>query len=248
MNTAVGPQVGNNNSLMGKLYQANSTPGFSEMYWRRLRTLLDQFVQTNDTPYEQRYIERRLDEMIALMDPHDDPFDPTPKPPARNGTVLGTDDADLDYNKWGSWSHGNGGRLHAARGETMREHIQRVKDTFLPARRDYLYGQRSLPPAQIGNPILNFGVIEVAPSGGDKKQQYIQLVNPHDTAVDISGWKLTEAVDFTFPGGTVSRRAGPSTSWRTRTRFGRGPRVPAAGRACSWSVVGKANCHPKANR
>ena len=130
------------------------------MYWRRLRTLMDKFVQTNDTPYEDRYIERRLDELIALMDPHDDPFNDTARPPewptARYGTVAGTDDADLDYNKWGSWSHGRGGAAHSARGETMREHIQRVKDDFLPKRRDYLYGQRSLPPAQNRQPHARF--------------------------------------------------------------------------------------------
>ena len=70
--------------------------------------------------------------------------------------MLGTDDADLDYNKWGSWDQANGSRAYAARGETMREHIERVKTDHVAQRRDYLYGQRSVPDAQIGNPSIGF--------------------------------------------------------------------------------------------
>jgi hypothetical protein len=198
---------GSNNGVLNKLYAASSTPGFDEMYLRRLRTLMDQLLQPSDTPYEDRYLERRIDEFIVLLDPSDDPFDPTPGPPqwpdARHGVVLGTDDADLDYNTWGSWDHGNGRSLYAARGETMRENAQRTKDEWLNQRRDFLYGQSQLPEAQVGNPVLDFGVIEAEPASGNQAEEYIELANPHDTAVDISGWRLTEGVNFTFPAGTV---------------------------------------------
>jgi hypothetical protein len=198
---------GTNNTLLRKLFQVRETPGFNDMYLRRLRTLMDQLLQPSDTPYEDRYLERRIDEYIVLLDPNDDPFDPTPRPPewpdARFGVVLGTDDADLDYNTWGSWNHANGSRLHAARGETMREHAQRIKDEYLNQRRDFLYGLPQLPEAQVGNPILHFGVIEAEPVSGNSAEEYIELTNPHDTAVDISGWHLTEGVNFTFPAGTV---------------------------------------------
>jgi hypothetical protein len=198
---------GTNNALLRKLYRTADTPGFNEMYLRRLRTLMDELLQPSGTPYEDRYLERRIDEYIALIDPNDDPFDPTPQPPAwpdaRHGVVLGTDDADLDYNTWGSWDHANGARLHAARGETMREHAQRIKDEYLDQRRDFLYDLPELPESQVGNPVLDFGAIETAPSSGNPAEQYLELLNPHDTAVDISGWRLTEGVDFTFPPGTV---------------------------------------------
>ena len=198
---------GTNNAVLKKLYESRSTPGFEEMYLRRLRTLMDELLQPSDTPYEERYLERRMDEFVGLLDPHDDPFDPTPNPPAwpdaRHGTVLGTDDADLDYNAWGSWSHGNGNRLYAARGETMREHTQRIKDEHLDQRRDFLYGLPVLPEAQVGNPTLEFGVIESDPASGNQAEEYVELINSHNTAVDISGWRLTQAVDFTFPPGTV---------------------------------------------
>lgn len=198
---------GTNNALLKKLYDVIQTPGFNEMYLRRLRSLMDKFLQPSDTPYADRYLERRIDEYVDLMDPNDDPFDPTPTPPnwpdARNGVVLGTDDADLDYNTWGSWDHANGSRLHAARGETMRENVQRTKGEYLNQRRDFLYGLPELPAAQVDNPVLEFGVIETAPSGGDPAKEYLELVNPHNVAVDITGWQLTGSVDYTFPPGTV---------------------------------------------
>ena len=43
-------------------------------------------------------------------------------------------------------------------------------------------------------------------------QEYIELANPNNYEVDISGWKLAGAIDYTFRGGVV---AGAS---RTRTR------------------------------
>ena len=198
---------GTNNSLLRKLYSSRDTPGFNEMYLRRLRTLMDVFLQPSDTPYQDRYLENRIDDYLNLIDPNDDPFDPTPNPPqwpeARFGVVQGTDDADLDYNTWGSWHHANGSRLHGDRGETMREHTQRIKDDYLNQRRDFLYGLPQLPPQQIGNPALKFGLIEAEPTSGNSAEEFIELQNPHQMAVDISGWRFTAGVDFTFPAGTV---------------------------------------------
>jgi hypothetical protein len=38
---------------------------------------------------------------------------------------------------------------------------------------------------------------------GVAAEEFIELINPGDSAVDISGWKLGGGVAFTFPGGTV---------------------------------------------
>ena len=46
------------------------------MLMRRIRTLSDQFLNHPDTPYNERYFERRLDEQLALIDPPEiDPSD-----------------------------------------------------------------------------------------------------------------------------------------------------------------------------
>ena len=197
-----GLERGSNNGLIQAVFRLD---GVNEMYERRLRTLMDQFIQPLDTPYEDRYFERRLDEMVALIDPHDDPIEERENP-ARgepHAISLGVDDADLDFNAWGSWENGNGGRIHAARGETMREHIERVKSDYADPRREFLYSQRGIPDAQGGNPAIAFGEIEFDPASGNQSEEYLTLVNENADYVDISGWSLAGSINYTFQAGTV---------------------------------------------
>jgi hypothetical protein len=60
-----------------------------------------------------------------------------------------------------------------------------------------------IPHEQIGNPTIEFGRIEVSPESGNQDEEYIELVNPNNTAVDISGWRLTGGIQYTFAPGTV---------------------------------------------
>lgn len=52
-------------------------------------------------------------------------------------------------------------------------------------------------------PRIDFGTLDVSPSSGNQDQEFIQLVNPHALAVDISDWRLTGGIEHRFPGGTV---------------------------------------------
>jgi hypothetical protein len=85
-----------------------------------------------------------------------------------------------------------------------------------------------VPHAQVGNPAIQFGAIEVNPSSGNQDEEYIELVNPNATAVDISGWHLTGGVEHTFDVGTVilpgaSLYVSPKqTAFRARTTGPRG--------------------------
>ncbi len=79
----------------------------------------------------------------------------------------------------------------------------------LPIRKKQLYetyGPGGAPPlipaAQVARPPISFGA-----AGGISDQAYLQLVNPQTTAVDISGWKLGGAAQFTFRPGSGCRRA-----------------------------------------
>lgn len=63
-----------------------------------------------------------------------------------------------------------------------------------------------IPHAQTGNPSIRFGAFEHDPASGNQDQEYIELSNPHATAVDISGWRLTGGIEHTFPAGTVIPR------------------------------------------
>lgn len=58
-------------------------------------------------------------------------------------------------------------------------------------------------PATTGQPRIEFGTIEVSPVSGNQDEEFVQLLNPHGAAVDISEWRLTGGIEHTFPGGTV---------------------------------------------
>lgn len=60
-----------------------------------------------------------------------------------------------------------------------------------------------IPHAQATNPPIEFGAIEVNPASGNQDEEYIELVNPNATAVDLSQSRLEGGVAFTFAPGTV---------------------------------------------
>ena len=151
-----------------------SVPGFDEMFLRRLRTLMDERIKPPGTPVEELPLETRIAELYELLKP----------------------DADLD-NETHPATWGQGGF------QTFDESMKRLLDEFVTPRREFLYSQPEVPPAQIGNPQLDFGVIEFNPASGNQLEEYIQLVNNNDVAVDISGWQLGGDVEWTFDPGTV---------------------------------------------
>ncbi len=68
--------------------------------------------------------------------------------------------------------------------------------------RPELYGGESTA-GQPGQPVLQFGTIEFSPASGNQDEEYIEVLNPHNIAVDISDWEIDGGVDFTFQPGTV---------------------------------------------
>ena len=116
--------------LLAQLYSRRSTRA---MFYRRVRSLHDLYLQSADTPMEERYYERRLNELSALIDPED----------------LVPADAQRDFEKWGSWLHNaDGGSAPAVPYttnnpdvETMAEGVQRLRDEFLAPRRAFIYSQ-----------------------------------------------------------------------------------------------------------
>ena len=45
--------------------------------------------------------------------------------------------------------------------------------------------------------------IESDPSSGNQAQEYIQLSNPSGASIDLSGWQISGAINYTLPSGTV---------------------------------------------
>ena len=167
-----------------------------EMYLRRLRTVMDEFLRPPGTPYGGLFIENHIDEMAALM-------------------AL---DVDLDYRRWANpWSWG--GQEGYPRDQSFAYASSVLKNDYLAVRRTHLFvthnvdrvasykiaGSYSaaIPNAQPANPTIKFGAYDCNPTSGDQDQEYIELVNPNLSAVDISGWQLAGGVEHTFLPGTV---------------------------------------------
>jgi hypothetical protein len=182
--------VGENNGLLAALY---ATPEIREMYWRRQRTLLDEFLQPLATPPEQLRVEQRIDEWAAVLAP----------------------DAALDLARWGTWCCGGAGPYTQAtipiptNYQALRQAADLMKFGYLPQRRAYLYNTRTvgnggeIPAAQPADARVLLAAFEVNPPSGNQAEEFIVLTNGNTYAVDISGWRLTGAVAFTFKPGTV---------------------------------------------
>jgi CotH kinase protein/Concanavalin A-like lectin/glucanases superfamily/Bacterial Ig domain/Lamin Tail Domain/Immunoglobulin domain len=169
------------NNMFDAVY---NIPATREMFLRRLRTLMDQFLQPPGTPPSQRFYEQRLDALIALLRP----------------------DAALDFGRW----HAGFGlpdgldtamtRLKMEYLDDRRMHLYQTHGIDNIGNYPDVAG---IPHAQTGSPALNFGAIEVNPASGNQAEEYVELINPTPVAVDISGWRIEGGIDFNFAPGTV---------------------------------------------
>ena len=158
-------------------------PQFETMYLRRLRTVMDTLLRAPGTPPEQLPIEARIREMQDLLDP----------------PGVAYSDADRDYDNWPKWGNQN----------AMRAESDRMISIHLPGRRQFLFNQnpvvrnQSIPTAQFAAPPVEVAFLDVTPVSGIQDQEFVALRNTAGYAVDVSGWELRDAVEFTFRPGTV---------------------------------------------
>lgn len=179
--------VGDNNGLLQALYTTSET---REMYWRRQRTLLDEFLQAPGTPAGQLRLERRIDELARLVAP----------------------DAAEDLARWGTWCCGNGGPFTFAtipvktNYQTLQQAVDLMKFGYLPQRRTFLFTNLAggqMPPAQPADARVLIAGFEVSPASGNQAEEYVVVTNVNNYAVDISGWHVDGAIEHTFKPGTV---------------------------------------------
>lgn len=166
--------AGRGNTLIDALLD---TPEIRKMYLRRLRSVLDEFLQPAGTAAEDLKFEQRVDELADQL----------------------ASDVSLDTAAWGSLDDSL----------TWREHVDLHKSDYFPARRNFIYSSLRLANGgleiapQVGAPQILFGAIDYNPDSGNQDEEFIELSNPNDVAVDISGWQLTGGVQHTFHPGTV---------------------------------------------
>lgn len=172
----------------------------NQMYLRRLRTLIDEVLQPSSTPVGLRTNENRIVELLNLMDP----------------PGLATSDADLDFARWGWWTNGTR-QVSANPAQEIRPQAQRIIDSYLPGRRAFLAAGplssgAGIPASQITNANVAVEIGDFNPVGGNQAQEFVRLRNTNAFAVDLSGWKLSSAIDYTFPPGTVIPAGGGGAS------------------------------------
>jgi len=177
--------VGGNNSFWQAIFNNTAT---RQMYYRRLRTLMDEQLQPTNTPPSERHYEARVNELATLIGP----------------------DGQLDLLKWGTWGSGITGPIptNDPQYQNTRQAADVLITNFLPARRLALYNRTAgnsseIPNAQPTNAAIRIAALEYNPATGNQAQEFLQLTNPNTFAVDISGWMLTGAVQHTFQGGVV---------------------------------------------
>jgi len=181
-----------------RLYDAViRTPATREMFLRRMRTLMDQFLQPPGTSPAQCVLETHLESLRQRMAP----------------------EAVMDRAQWGlSWNSSRG----STPARDLSLGIQAMVQHFIQPRRMHLYvthaatnSSRALGigadrNAGIPGPQPADCVVRLADvgRGDDRRQDWIRLTHSHPFAVDVSGWKLTGDVRFLFPPGTVIPKDG----------------------------------------
>ncbi len=171
-------------------------PEARQMLLRRMRTLMDQFLQPPSTHPLLAVLNRR---MSAL-------------------TNLFWTEAFLDRQKWG-WPP-VGGPYGFGPNQWLTNGVSDMVSQFVIPRRSHLYVTHSIsnalkviglygtnnagiPLSQPADASLVLAAIEYNPASGNQAEEYLSLTNPNPYAVDVSGWKLDGGVQFTFKPGTV---------------------------------------------
>jgi len=173
-----------------------SVPQTREMFLRRMRTVLDEFVRppgtvtTNSIAYQK---------VIAW----------------RNKIAV---EAALDRAWWG-WPN-KGGQCNFDPGINLTNGVNSLLTDFLDNRRRHFYGKHSvtntalpigifkttnagIPLGQPTNAVLTMVAWDYNPVSGNQDEEYVQLTNSNSFAVDISNWELDGGIHFKFQKGTV---------------------------------------------
>jgi hypothetical protein len=179
-----------------------AVPHTREMLLRRMRSLLDNFIQPPSTHPMAFQLEQRLLSFSNSI---------------HNESIL-------DRLRWG-WENSVVGGSPVGpycfgTNVWLTNHLPKIFSEFLTPRRQHWYGTHcitntaravgintannaGIPLSQPPNATIGLFSLDYSPGSGRQAEEFIALTNPNPYAVDISGWKLAGAVDFTFKGGTV---------------------------------------------
>ncbi|MFC7338583.1 lamin tail domain-containing protein [Haloferula chungangensis] len=168
----------NNNPLFTLI---NTAPEFKEMFVRRFESLRRQIFQSASPPQANDWFRSKVIASESAINPP--------------GT---TSDIDLDFAKWGSWGDNLWSTGSAAR----------IYNEWLPRHRKLIFGDDkllglSIPSTQPAAPDIVISSVDENPASGSQEEEYVIIRNNSGDTVDLSGWTLSGAIEYTFPAGSV---------------------------------------------
>jgi hypothetical protein len=165
-------------------------PETRQMLLRRMRSIMDEWVQPPGTPAESLIIENHIKQMTNLI----------------------AIEAELDRAKWGAAPWAPTKTFAAGVGDLITQFVG-------PRRRHWFVthsitntsrplgitpsSNAGIPNSQPANATVSIINVEFNPVSGRQDEEYVCLTNSWPLALDISGWKLDGAVQFTFASGTI---------------------------------------------
>ncbi len=183
---------GNYNRIYDVIFDIPQT---LEMFRRRMRTVLDSLALPPGSPANTSPIEKKV---LAWRD-------------------LIVPEAALDRAKWGWPGIGGQNNLPPA---SLADGVNDLLQKFFNLRRQHFYGKHSVtntalsigsaktqnagfPLSQPADSAIAIAGVDFNPVSGNQDQEFICLTNSASITLDISGWQVEGAVDFTFAPGTV---------------------------------------------
>ncbi|MES2707050.1 MAG: lamin tail domain-containing protein [Verrucomicrobiota bacterium] len=208
-----------------------NVPELNQMFVRRVRTLADQFFGSAESP--SPYFPQRISGLLDQLDPPGITGLTDAELDFRkwgfwvdgSGSVIPYTDSRAALHRIrpqaGRITGGNPHpdypglaeytRFYPVDGVPLPVRNLNSLPAWLPGRRDFLNtpgaalsGTLGLPVSQVSPAeTLVFGEMEVNSGAAGQAGEFLSLRNTGTQAIDLSGWKLTGAVDYTFPGGCV---------------------------------------------
>lgn len=239
--------VGNNNRLPQVIF---NTPEMRQMYLRRLRTLMDELLQSAPTyvpppptpvpgPTPRPRGGAAAAPIAAAAEPNVPP-DMHYEPRIDELAAQIAPDAALDAVKWNSHAWGNGSTA-PNHPQPYAEAVKEMRDSYLPQRRRQLFnglsgGAAEIPGPQPAGTTVSITAVEINPARSSADEGYVQLLNPNSFAVDISSWTLiadgnAKTPLYTFRGGTVIPANGTLYVAANRVAFRARRTSPTGGQA-----------------
>ena len=173
-----------------------AVPETRQMLLRRMRTLMDTWIQPPGTPASQGIIEQLITSVTNAIGP----------------------DAQLDRQTWG-WPP-NGGAYGWGSGLWLSNGVGGLLGQFLAPRRAHFFGTHcetntakpiglvwtsnaGIPTSQPTNALLQFAGQDYNPASGNQDEEYVCLTNANAYAVDVSGWTVSGGITHQLKPGTV---------------------------------------------